>query len=55
LDLRSGLATTTFTMDGVHYRRELFASAPGEVIVMRLMADAPQKNIVDGGYSRECI
>jgi alpha-L-fucosidase 2 len=43
LDLRSGVATTTFTVDGVHYRREIFASAPGEVIVMRLSADAPQK------------
>jgi alpha-L-fucosidase 2 len=43
LDLRSGIATTTFTVDGVHYRREVFASAPGEVIVMRLSADAPQK------------
>jgi alpha-L-fucosidase 2 len=43
LELRSGVATTTFTVDGVHYRREIFASAPGEVIVMRLSADAPQK------------
>jgi alpha-L-fucosidase 2 len=43
LDLGSGLATTTFTVDGVRYRREVFASAPGEVIVMRLSADAPRK------------
>jgi alpha-L-fucosidase 2 len=43
LDLRSGIATTTFTADGVHYRREVFASAPGEVIVMRLSADAPHR------------
>jgi alpha-L-fucosidase 2 len=43
LDLRRGVATTTFTVDGVHYRREIFASAPGEVIVLRLSADAPQK------------
>jgi alpha-L-fucosidase 2 len=43
LDLRSGVATTTFTVDGVHYRREIFASEPGEVIVMRLSANAPQK------------
>jgi alpha-L-fucosidase 2 len=43
LDLHSGVATTTFTAGGVRYRRELFASAPGEVIVMRLSADAPQK------------
>ncbi len=43
LDLRGGIATTTFTVDGVHYRREVFASAPGEVIMMWLSADAPQK------------
>jgi alpha-L-fucosidase 2 len=43
LDLGSGLATTTFTIDGVRYRREVFASAPGEVIVVRLSADAPRR------------
>jgi alpha-L-fucosidase 2 len=43
LDLRSGVVTTTFTAGGVRYRREVFASAPGEVIVMRLSANAPQK------------
>jgi len=43
LDLRSGVATTRFTVDGVRYRRELFASAPGEVIVMRLSANVPRK------------
>jgi alpha-L-fucosidase 2 len=43
LDIRSGLARTTFSSGGVHYRREVFASAPADVIVMRLSADAPQK------------
>jgi alpha-L-fucosidase 2 len=43
LDLRSGVATTSFTVDGVRYRRELFATAPGEVIVMRLSANVPRK------------
>ena len=43
LDLRSGLASTTFSVDGVRYRREVFASAPADVIVMRLSADAPRK------------
>jgi alpha-L-fucosidase 2 len=43
LDLRSGVATTSFTVDGVRYRREMFATAPGEVIVMRLSANASRK------------
>ncbi|MEO8018877.1 MAG: glycoside hydrolase N-terminal domain-containing protein, partial [Pseudomonadota bacterium] len=41
LDLRSGIVTTTFTVNGVKYRRELFATAPGKVIVLRLSADRP--------------
>jgi len=43
LDIRSGLASTTFSIDGVRYKREVFASAPADVIVMRLSADAPRK------------
>jgi alpha-L-fucosidase 2 len=43
LDIRSGLANTTFSIDGVRYRREVFASAPADVIVMRLSADASRK------------
>jgi len=43
LGLRSGLASTTFSIDRVRYRREVFASAPADVIVMRLSADAPRK------------
>ena len=41
LDLRSGISTTTFTVNGVRFRRELFASAPGEVIVVRISSDRP--------------
>jgi alpha-L-fucosidase 2 len=43
LGLRSGLVSATFSVDGVRYRREVFASAPADVIVMRLSADAPRK------------
>ena len=43
LSLRSGLASTTFSINGVHYRREVFASAPADVIVVRLSADAPRR------------
>ena len=43
LGLRSGLASASFSVDGVRYKREVFASAPADVIVMRLSADAPRK------------
>ncbi len=41
LDLHSAVATTTYAVDGVRYRREVFASAPDQVIVVRLTADKP--------------
>ncbi len=41
LDLATGLHTVTFTAGGVTFRRETFASAPDQVIVMRLTADKP--------------
>jgi alpha-L-fucosidase 2 len=39
LDLETGVAQTTFTMNGVRYTREAFASVPDQVIVVRLTAD----------------
>lgn len=41
LDLDAALATVDYRLKGVHYRREAFASAPDNVIVVRLTADAP--------------
>jgi len=41
LDLDSGVATTQFTIDGVTYTREVFASAVDQVIVVRQTADRP--------------
>jgi alpha-L-fucosidase 2 len=38
LDLRTAVATTTFEMDGVTYYREVFASRPDEVLVIKLSA-----------------
>jgi alpha-L-fucosidase 2 len=43
LNLDTGTATVSFTSDGVRYRREAFASAPDQVIVVRLTADQPGK------------
>lgn len=39
LDLGTGVVRVTYAMDGVHYTREVFASIPDEVIVVRLTAD----------------
>jgi alpha-L-fucosidase 2 len=41
LDLRTALATVTYTDSGVRYTREHFVSAPDEVFVTRLTADKP--------------
>ena len=38
LDITDAVATTTYTQNGVEYRREIFASAPDQVIVIRLTA-----------------
>ncbi len=39
LDLDTAVAKTTFSVKGVTYRREVFASFPDQVIVVRLTAD----------------
>jgi alpha-L-fucosidase 2 len=41
LDLAHAVTRVSYTVGGVTYRRELFASAPDRVIVMRLTADKP--------------
>ncbi|RKN35055.1 glycoside hydrolase family 95 protein [Streptomyces hoynatensis] len=41
LDLREGVLRVEFLRGGVRYRREVFASAPDQVIVVRLTADTP--------------
>jgi len=42
LDLRDGVQSTAFTANGVAYLREVFASVPDQVIVVRLTADRPR-------------
>jgi alpha-L-fucosidase 2 len=41
LDLATGLVRISYSADGVRYLREIFASAPGQAIVMRIAADKP--------------
>lgn len=39
LDLQTGVVRVTYTMNGVHYVREVFASISQQLIVMRISAD----------------
>lgn len=41
LDMNTAIATTQYTANGVRYKRETFASAAENVIVMRITADKP--------------
>jgi len=41
LDLDTAVATTTFSQGGVNFRRQVFASHPDRVIIIRLTADRP--------------
>jgi alpha-L-fucosidase 2 len=43
LNIQNAVATTKFTADGVEYQREIFASAPDQVIVVRLLANNPRQ------------
>ncbi|MDC8103513.1 glycoside hydrolase family 95 protein [Chryseobacterium sp. B21-037] len=39
LDIEKAIAATTFTSDGVNFKREVFASIPDHVIVIKLSSD----------------
>ncbi|MFP5041720.1 glycosyl hydrolase family 95 catalytic domain-containing protein [Parasediminibacterium sp. JCM 36343] len=41
LNIEDAINTTEFTVNGVHYKRDVFVSAPDKVIVVRLTADKP--------------
>lgn len=43
LDLSTALAKTSFTINGVEYFREIFTSAPANVLIIRLGASAPKQ------------
>ncbi|MBP8959248.1 MAG: glycoside hydrolase family 95 protein [Bacteroidales bacterium] len=41
LNLETGIVTTSYSLDGISYTRETFASAPDNVIVIKLSANQP--------------
>ncbi|RFM28502.1 glycoside hydrolase family 95 protein [Deminuibacter soli] len=53
LDIARAVATTTYTAGGVRYTREVFVSAPAQVIVVHLTASKPSALSFDAGFSSE--
>lgn len=51
LDLERAVATTRYKVDGVTYQREVFASFPDKVIIVRLTADQPGRLNFKAGYT----
>ena len=43
LDITTGISRTSYSVDGVTFTRELFVSAPDQVMVVHLTADKPGK------------
>ncbi|WP_153801098.1 glycoside hydrolase family 95 protein [Foetidibacter luteolus] len=43
LNIADAVTTTSFTVNGVDYKREIFASAPAQVIVIKLSASKPKQ------------
>ena len=53
LDLESAIVRVSYRASGSVYTREVFASAPGEVIVIRLTCDRPNRISFRAALSRE--
>ncbi len=52
LELSTATSHTVFSRDGVKFWRDIFVSAPDQVIVMRLVADKPGQITVDVALDR---
>ncbi|MEN7551037.1 glycoside hydrolase N-terminal domain-containing protein, partial [Rapidithrix thailandica] len=55
LDLMTGIATTTYTQNGITYTRELIASKPEEIIAMRISTDKAGELNFSAALSRKEI
>ncbi|WP_114784111.1 glycoside hydrolase family 95 protein [Botryobacter ruber] len=53
LDITTAIATTRFTVEDVDYTREMFSSAPDQVIVIRLKASKPKALNFSVGVNHE--
>ncbi|WP_159885669.1 glycoside hydrolase family 95 protein [Paenibacillus puerhi] len=52
LDLNRGTATVCYELDGVRYFREMFASYPDQVMVIRIRADKPGSISLQARFNR---
>ena len=52
LDLDTGVATTTFIKDGISYKREVFASAVDQAVIVRITADRPGSICIEATLDR---
>jgi alpha-L-fucosidase 2 len=43
LDIKNAISTTRFVINGTEFTRQVFSSAPDQVIVIRLVADKPKQ------------
>lgn len=43
LNISEAVSTTTFTIDGINYKREVFISAPSQVIVIKISSSAAKR------------
>lgn len=53
LDLEDGVASVEYDLDGIHYRRELWASYPDNMIGIRFTSDKPGAISFKARYVRE--
>ncbi|KAA0129552.1 glycoside hydrolase family 95 protein [Chryseobacterium sp. SN22] len=53
LDIEKAVATTTFTSNGITFRREVFASVPDNVMVIRLSSDRKKALSFTANFSSE--
>ncbi|MBN1768150.1 MAG: glycoside hydrolase family 95 protein [Prolixibacteraceae bacterium] len=53
LDIERAIATTSYTVEGVEYTREIFSSFPNDVIVVRLTASEPEALSFSATLARE--
>ncbi|MDF2932104.1 MAG: glycoside hydrolase family 95 protein [Chryseobacterium sp.] len=53
LDIEKAITTTTFSSNGIHYKREVFASIPDNVIVIKLSSDKKNALNFNAGFNSE--
>jgi alpha-L-fucosidase 2 len=53
LDIEKAITTTTFSSNGIHYKREVFSSIPDQVIVIKLSSDKKNALNFNAGFNSE--